>query len=121
MPDIYSSGGTSKGKEGSAKRSSSKLGTQAEGKPSSSPSGRASSMSHAAPNQKSLVETNAVSSSEIGSRRRRKLVIAQPVNISRLWAETKKIKLLRARVQILKAKASESGSEPRKKPRRKLW
>ena len=92
MPDIYSSDGSSKGSEGTEKRDK----------------------------QPKVGETprNSVDT-EASQSRKRKLVIAQPVDIPRLYAETKKIKEIRARVQKLKAEATTSVSA--RKPKRKLW
>ena len=119
MPDIYSSDGSSTGSEGTKKRLAPETSSRRDASKPSPGTTQAKRDKQPKDDETPGSEQRNLEDTEASRSRKRKLVIAQPVNIPRLYAETKKIKEIRARVQKLKAEATPSVSA--RKPKRKLW
>ena len=119
MPDIYSSDGASKGSEGTKKRRAPEASSRSNVTKPSPGTTQAKRDKPPKVGETPSSEQSKLDDNEASLSHKRKLVIAQPVDIPRLYAETKKIKEIRARVQKLKAESTPSVSARKRK--RKLW
>lgn len=119
MPDIYSSDGSSTGSEGTKNRRAPEVSSRRDATKPSPGTTQAKRDKQPKVGETPSSEQRNLEDTEASQSRKRKLVIAQPVDIPRLYAGTKKIKEIRARVQKLKAEATPSVSA--RKPKRKLW
>ena len=119
MPDIYSSDGSSKGSEGNTKPRAPKAASPLDATKPFPVKTQVKRDKQLQIGKMPSLEQRDYEDTKAPQSRKRQLVIAQPVDLPRLYAETKKIKEIRARVQKLKAESTPSVSAGKRK--RKLW